>query len=302
MFGVLGGLAATGIWYVLVLFVIPSQRLEQIFLQRGLINIIITFVGFLGLASIVQEFLKNQNLQQEINSYISRFKINTPSIARIRETIDFLQDKVKKGYKYVSFFSGLCVSLGFLGTVIGIAGGIGSLSNVFADANDFSKVKDSIFTLISNLGVAFDSTLLGLIFSIIISVAVSICLRLNLKTISDGMDAFLEKAIKEGSASDGIVSNPVPAASNAIPSIQDVNLGNLNQYLKTMSLLGNKLATLMEIQKKVADQVPSMNFADLKEGINNTNSILDKIFNIIRQGQRPKTFRIVEEIRPKEQQ
>ena len=293
MFGAIVGLVLTGIWYALVLYVFPYERFEQIFLQRGPINIVITFVGFYGLALVFQQFWKNLSIKQDIKSFISSFQGSAPSISRVRETRDIFHNRIRRGYKHVSFFSGLCVSLGFLGTVIGIAGGIGSLSLVFADAGDFAMVKDNIFSLIANLGVAFDSTLLGLIFSIIISVAVSYSMRFNLKVVSDGIDEPLKQAIREGIAADSIVSDPAPL--RAMLEKGEIEHESLAKYIKIMSVLGEKLSGLMELQKKMANQIPEWDFTALREATENSNDLLKKILHTLSKEQKPKSYRIIEE-------
>jgi biopolymer transport protein ExbB/TolQ len=56
--------------------------------------------------------------------------------------------------------------LGFIGTVIGIGAAVGGFSSAVAAAVDLEVMKDSIGTVTTGLGVAFDTTLLALVMSL----------------------------------------------------------------------------------------------------------------------------------------
>jgi len=58
--------------------------------------------------------------------------------------------------------------LGFIGTVMGIGASVGGFSESVASAGDLEVMKDSIGTVTTGLGVAFDTTLLALVMSIFI--------------------------------------------------------------------------------------------------------------------------------------
>jgi len=58
--------------------------------------------------------------------------------------------------------------LGFLGTVIGLGSAVGGFSTAMSGAQSLEVIKDSLGNVTSGLGVAFDTTLLGLVMSMIV--------------------------------------------------------------------------------------------------------------------------------------
>ncbi len=291
MLPILIGLISAAGWYLLVIFVFPFPRLEQIFCDRGIINYIITFIGFYGISLGIIEFIKNLKTPTEINQLIESIDSLTPSLDKLRESKNVFLSRVTKSYEYVSFFGGLAVSLGFLGTVLGIAGGIGSLSSVFADSGDLSAVKDGIFGLISNLGVAFDSTLLGLIFSILVSILASTCKQVNLKFISSNFDEYFKKALVEETA---VNSRSDYQAKIEIGDFDDKKLEN---YLKIMASLGTKLQKQVEVYADMHEKLRgSHGFDNIQKEMVKSAEMLFKIHGLLKKrNSQKKIFKVIEE-------
>jgi len=95
--------------------------------------------------------------------------------ANVGEAVDGLRAQAERDEAVVeSSFSMLRVFiwavpiLGFIGTVLGIGQSVAGFSESVAAASDLSVMKDSIGTVTSGLGVAFDTTLLALVMSILI--------------------------------------------------------------------------------------------------------------------------------------
>lgn len=74
-------------------------------------------------------------------------------------------------YSLVKVFLWAIPILGFIGTVMGLSVAVGSLA--MGDNTDPDALKESINSLTGGLGVAFDTTLLGLILSILLSFPLS---------------------------------------------------------------------------------------------------------------------------------
>jgi biopolymer transport protein ExbB/TolQ len=95
--------------------------------------------------------------------------------ADVAEAVDVLRAQAERDEAAVeSSFSMLRVFiwaipiLGFIGTVLGIGQSVGGFSESVAAAADLDVMKDSIGTVTSGLGIAFDTTLLALVMSIFI--------------------------------------------------------------------------------------------------------------------------------------
>jgi biopolymer transport protein ExbB/TolQ len=75
---------------------------------------------------------------------------------------------VESSYTMVRVFIWAIPILGFIGTVIGIGAAVAGFSTSVAEAVDLEVMKLSIGAVTSGLGVAFDTTLLALVVSILI--------------------------------------------------------------------------------------------------------------------------------------
>lgn len=75
---------------------------------------------------------------------------------------------VESSYTMVRVFIWAIPLLGFIGTVVGISAAVAGFSDSVAAAVDLDVMKQSIGTVTMGLGVAFDTTLLALVMSIVI--------------------------------------------------------------------------------------------------------------------------------------
>jgi biopolymer transport protein ExbB/TolQ len=92
-----------------------------------------------------------------------------------REVVDQLAsqaqadaDAVESSYTMVRVFIWAVPILGFIGTVIGIGAAVGGFSESVGAAVDLDVMKNSIGSVTTGLAVAFDTTLLALVMSILI--------------------------------------------------------------------------------------------------------------------------------------
>lgn len=290
MRAVVAGFGATVIWYVLVIYVLPFPRLEQIFWERGAIDVIISLVGFCGVTSALDALIKRKELEKRVIQRLSAIESNRTELDLIEHFKRSMIDRVNREYEYLSLFPNVCVSLGLLGTVIGIAEGIGGLSSIFADSSDMSAVKDSIFKLVSSLGVAFDSTLLGLTFSIVIAMIISVGKKWSLKSVVEQCNAKSDKIIMSDKTeimkptqAGGMITAPgIPAG--------DLSTEKLEKYIEVMSKVGDNLASLMELEKKLATHVDhSSVFASLNEHLKESNVIFKALLKFLKEATTPRS-------------
>jgi MotA/TolQ/ExbB proton channel family len=76
--------------------------------------------------------------------------------------------RVDASYGLVRVFVWAVPTLGFIGTVIGIGAAVGGFSDTLAAASSLESMKESIGAVTGGLGVAFDTTLLALVMSMLI--------------------------------------------------------------------------------------------------------------------------------------
>lgn len=80
--------------------------------------------------------------------------------------------------------------LGFVGTVIGISGAVGSFSGVLETSGDVEAIKGGIGNVTTSLGLAFDTTLLALFLSVLVMIPLVLVERYESKLLL-GIDVFI---------------------------------------------------------------------------------------------------------------
>lgn len=84
--------------------------------------------------------------------------------------------------------------LGFIGTVMGLGNAVGGFSSFLAGAADLSAIKGAIGDVTAGLGVAFDTTLLALILSVLVMFPLSAVQRREENLLVE-IDNYLEDSI-----------------------------------------------------------------------------------------------------------
>jgi signal transduction histidine kinase len=139
-------------------------------------------------------------------------------------------------YSLVKVFLWAIPILGFIGTVQGLATAVGSLN---IDASDPEALKAAIGNLTGGLGIAFDTTLLGLILSMIISFPLAMMQKQDEEVLTM-IDVFCsekllpklsEESDKPAEATDNILAQAenLPEMVNSLAHAHSTFLENLNQ-------------------------------------------------------------------------
>jgi biopolymer transport protein ExbB/TolQ len=108
------------------------------------------------------------------------------------EVVEFLatesrsdENRVDASYGLVRVFVWAVPTLGFIGTVIGIGAAVAGFSETLEAASSLDGMKESIGLVTGGLGVAFDTTLLALVMSILIMFPTSAMQRIEEAFLSD---------------------------------------------------------------------------------------------------------------------
>lgn len=80
--------------------------------------------------------------------------------------------------------------LGFIGTVIGISGAVSGFSGFLENSGDVEQIKEGIGQVTSNLGLAFDTTLLALFLSVLVMIPLVLVERYE-SSLLLGIDVFI---------------------------------------------------------------------------------------------------------------
>jgi DNA-directed RNA polymerase subunit RPC12/RpoP len=171
--------------------------------------------------------LRNTYIVNRIRKALEFFYVrqNNPEVAQmITAQSEVDAAKVNSSYAMVKVFLWAIPIMGFIGTVLGIGSAIGGFGAVFGagEGGDMSEIKEPLLAVLGSMGVAFDTTLLALVFSIILSFPASglqneeddlvtdvdeYCIDHLLKRLNDGgaagnfgSDAGLLKAVGDAMA------------------------------------------------------------------------------------------------------
>ncbi len=106
------------------------------------------------------------------------------------------EGRVDASYALVRVFVWAVPTLGFIGTVIGIGSAVGGFSDTLEAASSLEGMKESIGSVTGGLGVAFDTTLLALVMSILIMFPASAVQRIEEGFLGEVEDYCSENLIR----------------------------------------------------------------------------------------------------------
>ncbi len=246
--------------------------------------------------------LRNTYIVNRIRKALEFFYIrqNNPDVAQmISSQSEVDANKVAGSYSMVKVFLWAIPIMGFIGTVLGIGqaiGGFGEVLNV-GEGGDMNQIVEALTPVLGSMGVAFDTTLLALVFSILLSFPASglqngeddlvtnvdeYCIDNLLKRLNDGgagsnfsSEGALLKAI-----GDAIASNQkdfLTQFENVQRQMADNLSGQTKNYEKVASVIDKQLDAIDKRTDHFEKRVDSEMIRSLEkmvEGIKNLNSVL----------------------------
>ncbi|MEM6278681.1 MAG: MotA/TolQ/ExbB proton channel family protein [Verrucomicrobiota bacterium] len=249
--------------------------------------------------------LRNTYIVNRIRKALEFFYVrqNNPDVAQmITAQSEIDATKVGGSYSMVKVFLWAIPIMGFIGTVLGIGAAIGGFGAVFGagEGGDMSQIKDPLLAVLGSMGIAFDTTLLALVFSILLSFPASAlqnqeddlvtdvdeyCIDHLLKRLNDGgaasnfgSDAGLLKAVGEAMAAN---QQDIMNRFESVQKGMSQSLGNqTKQYEKVADAVEKQLAAIDERAEKYEgklDRSLDQQVAALSEGIQNLNSVLKEL-------------------------
>jgi hypothetical protein len=158
---------------------------------------------------------------------------------------------VASSYTIVKVFIWALPIMGFIGTVMGVSGAVASLAGSLESASDISAVKESLKEVFGGLGVAFDTTLLALVLSLMVKIPQSAlqkseddlvtwvdeyCNENLLKRLNDGREGGAERGAG-GPAGDTDVFR------KAVEEAMAAHQAELESWSKRLEAIGTKLTS-----------------------------------------------------------
>ena len=236
------------------------------------------------------ELFEKRNNNGEISSFL-----NAQS--------DIDANRSSGSYTLIKVFLWAIPILGFIGTVQGLSIAVSSLST---GSGDPSQLKDSINQLTGGLGVAFDTTLLGLVLSMILSFPLA-SMQKEEEEVLTLIDAFCNEKLmpklndSKSDASDMLLSQAenIPAFAASLARAHELFLVKLQEATTLLSQAGETLSTRLNAHQtrvegtfssavdkltsetRDAILVPTRQlneyFASLSKGVESLNGTLQKL-------------------------
>ncbi|MFH1116295.1 MAG: MotA/TolQ/ExbB proton channel family protein [Pseudomonadota bacterium] len=247
---------------------------------------------------------------------------------RLEVLLDLEVQASESSFRIPSVLGWMAPMLGFLGTVWGIAQSLGNFTGFMSDVDNVSRIKDGLGTITAGLGIAFDTTLLGLFFAIIIT-GVTTYLQRREDAYLDGLERTAMEVLKRlslGSSKprlQGAGADPIPsdaaklgafadAARDLIQKVQNENrdsatltteltdaLVNFRHYVKYLAKIAKQSDLMASEIKSVESAAEAIrNLRDFTESLDNLNLASRDLLAAVKILERPREFRLVQEINP----
>jgi len=148
---------------------------------------------------------------------------------------------VSSSYDVVKVFIWAIPILGFIGTVLGISNAVGGFSGALDQAQDIEVLKGSLNNVTSGLAVAFDTTLVALVMSLLVSFPVSIMQKREedfLGQVDDYCSENLLKRLNDAGGMADVAGNTkvmMQALGSAMAQNQGEILGGLKDAQERMA-------------------------------------------------------------------
>jgi hypothetical protein len=213
--------------------------------------------------------LRNTYMVNRVRKALEFFYVrqNNPEVAQmISSQSEVDAAKVNGSYGMVKVFLWAIPIMGFIGTVVGIGSAIGGFGAVFGagEGGDMSQIKEPLLTVLGSMGVAFDTTLLALVFSIMLSFPASSLQGQEDDLVTD-VDEYcidhLLKRLNDGGANSNIGSDPalLKAIGDAMASNQKDMMSRFESVQRGMSdSLGNQTKQYEKVATAVDKQLEAI--------------------------------------------
>ncbi len=171
----------------MLLDVLPKDLGEKINAQN-----IGSFIDHVyGLPETLRDSLMVNRIRKALEFFEVRQNVaDVSSMMSSQSAID--GSRIMGSYILVRAFLWAIPLLGFIGTVVGLSHAISGMS--FSNVEDVSKIVGSINSVTSGLGTAFDATLLGLVFAVVLNFPLNSLAKHEEEALND-IDAFCNEVL-----------------------------------------------------------------------------------------------------------
>lgn len=262
-----------------------------------------------------ESFLVNRVLRG-----LGHFKVrrSNPEVARMLTSQSEIDaNAVDSSYAIIKVFIWAIPILGFIGTVIGIGAAVGGFSTEMSVETDVEALKDQLSVVTNGLGVAFDTTLIALVMSLLVSFPASAMQKAEedlINWVDEYCNENLLRRLNDGDRIDVDAKSDMPTqirqaidmAMNGNHGAMVARIDELTEKVARLQVdqvdqLGGALNGLTERTETAQQEVASSMletanslqtyFEGLEKGLGSLNGVLEKLGEkkiIIEQHNEPK--------------
>ena len=190
---------------------------------------------------------------------------------------------VHSSYSVVKVFLWAIPILGFIGTVQGISGAVGGFSGALDDAQSIEVMKESLNDVTSGLALAFDTTLVALIMSLMVSFPVNILQKREEDFL--GMvdtycsENFLKRLNDAGGLADVATHTQVmmQALGNAMASNEGALLNELKESQERLAGLQEELSAQADEHRRTVEADLATMVANVQQSVGTMAGEISKL-------------------------
>jgi flagellar motor component MotA/polyhydroxyalkanoate synthesis regulator phasin len=167
------------------------------------------------------EVLRDSLMVNRIRKALEFFEVrqNVADVSTLMSSQSAIDgSRIMGSYILVRAFLWAIPLLGFIGTVVGLSHAISGMS--FSNVEDVSKIVGSINNVTSGLGTAFDATLLGLVFAVLLNFPLNSLAKHEEEALND-IDAFCNEVLLPR-LDDGAAAEKTKDETSDLPAVNDL--------------------------------------------------------------------------------
>lgn len=222
--------------------------------------------------------LRNTFIINRIRKALEFFYVrqNNPEVAQmISSQSEVDANKVAGTYSIVKVFLWAIPIMGFIGTVLGIGQAIGGFGQVLqtGDSGDVSQIVGALTPVLGSMGVAFDTTLLALVFSILLSFPASSLQGAEEDLVTSVDEYCIDNLLKR--LNDGGAASQLGSEGALLKAIGDAIAANQKDFLGKFEETQERIAKNLEGQTRNYEKISSVIDRQV-EGIEKRTELFEK--------------------------
>ncbi len=267
----------------MLLDVLPRGLGEQINVQN-----VGTFIDHVyGLPETLRDSLMVNRIRKALEFFESRQNVaDVSSLMGSQSAID--GSRIMGSYILIRAFLWAIPLLGFIGTVIGLSHAISGMS--FSNVEDVSKIVGSINNVTSGLGTAFDATLLGLVFAVVLNFPLNSLAKHEEEALND-IDAFCNEVLLprlDDGASGGAQDRQSSAANDMgtlAEAVASAITASQREFLADLNTLSARMLDYASTLEGRNEQYQQAALQHLSEQVGAVDARTHEHFEMVRQQQ-----------------